>query len=141
MFTKLTEPPTISRIPAPKRHEYKPLICNHPGRDSIAFLIDTAAIRNAPNFFNINENIFSNRHKMGLFNVPYDGAIRQSASVPGEFLYPVSNRNALGNRNRLKIRAINGLIFPTRNKTGGLANQYNTFRKPLQEPEVWKLLQ
>src|SRR5271163_719546 len=38
--------------------------------------------------------IRSNRHKIGLFYVPHDGAIGQSAIVPGALLYPVSARNA-----------------------------------------------
>jgi hypothetical protein len=119
MFTKLTEPRTPTRIPTPKRHKHKSLIGNHPDRESIAFLIDTAAIRNGHNSCKINETCFSNRYKIGLFDVPYDGAVRQSASVPGELLYPVSTRNTLGNRNHLKTPAINDIIFSTRNKTGG----------------------
>jgi hypothetical protein len=79
MFITLTLPPTSTDTPAPKRHERKSLICNHPDRVTIAFLIDTLAIRNAPNSFRTNETFISNRHKTGPFYVPYDGAGRQSA--------------------------------------------------------------
>jgi hypothetical protein len=93
MFTKLTVPPTCRAVgdpsrrraltPTPNRYERKPLVYNHPDRTAIAFLIDTAAIRNAPNSFRTNETFISNRHKTGPFYVPYDGAGRQSARLPG----------------------------------------------------------
>ena|SRR5271168_1755356 len=140
MYRKLTRPPTTN-TPAPDCYKRKCLICNHPDRDSIAFLIDTAAIRNGHNPFRINETTISNRYKIGLFYVPHDGAIRPPARVPGELLSPVSTRNTLGNRNRLKFAAINDINFSTRNKTGGGANHYNTSRRAPPEPEVWKLLQ
>ncbi len=138
MFTKLTEPPTPSLTltpapaPAPDRHEHKSLICNHPHRDAIEFLIDTVAIRNDPNSFNNNLICLSNRHKPGLCNVPQDGATRQSARRPSTSLSSVeppapsfqnSTRNKLGSRNRLNIPAINDINFSTRNKTGGVANR------------------
>ena len=79
MFTKLTVPPASTNTPTPNRDERKSPICNHPDRATIAFLIDTAAIRNAPNSFRTNETFISNRHKTGPFYVPHHGAIRQSA--------------------------------------------------------------
>jgi hypothetical protein len=146
MFTKLTEPPTLtgravtdpshrqtlacraeadsSRRRAPDRHDHKSLISNHPHRYAIAFLIDTPTIRNGPNSFRTNETFISNRYKIGLFNVPYDGAGEQPISLPGAtgqygHNFEISTRNTLGNRNRLNIPAINDINFSTRNKTGG----------------------
>ena len=83
MYKKLTRAPSTTHTPAPDRHERKSLISNQPDRDSIEFLIDTAAIRNDPNPFNNSQIYRSNRHKTGLLYVPHHGAIRQSARVPG----------------------------------------------------------
>jgi hypothetical protein len=95
MLTNLTVPSTCRAVADPSRrraltptptlnrHERKSLICNHPDRATIAFLIDTAAIRNAPNSFRTNETFISNRHKTGPFYVPYNGAGLQSASAYG----------------------------------------------------------
>jgi hypothetical protein len=136
MFIKLTVPPTLTcravtdssrrrdPTPTPNRHDRKSLICNHPNRATIAFLIDTAAIRNAPNSFRTNETFVSNRHKTRPFYVPHHGAIRQSASAyGGDGSTPpqsyTSTRYTSDNRNRRNPRNYNDIHFSTRYKFKG----------------------
>jgi hypothetical protein len=143
MFTALIVPPTCRAVadpsrrraltptPTPNRHDRKSLICNHPDRATIAFLIDTAAIRNAPNSFRTNETFISNRHKTGPFYVPYNGAGMQSASLPGGGSTPpqscTSTRYTSDNRNRRNPRNHNDIHFSTRYKLEGAAKTRPNF--------------